>query len=310
MRGITRAAVIHAIWVGGVAAANAGTLVARAHSPIVGEVEVVTVRAEDTLMDLARRFDLGFDQIVAANPDVDPWLPPDGARIRLPARYILPKVPHVGIVVNVAAMRLFYFPPPASRDEVVITYPIAIGRDDWPTPVGVTAVIAKHRDPLWLVPQAIRDEHARDGDPLPRVVRPGPSNPLGAYALELGFHGYLIHGTNRRFGIGMRLTHGCMRLYDEDIRALFAQVPVGTPVRIIDARFLAAWDHGVLYLEAHPPRDASMDDQFTVVEAVLHAAGKSRRLTVREWRRVLEIAARPEGIPVPVTDGGGAKPGT
>ena len=286
------------------AVASAASFSADESTRIVGEFAVVTAHAEDTLIDLASRFDVGFDELVAANPTIDPWLPPEGARVVLPTRHILPNVPHVGIVVNIAAMRLFYFSPHAAGEKFeVISFPIAIGRDDWPTPVGITTVVAKVRDPVWDVPAAIRAEHALDGDPLPSVVLPGPANPLGRYALRLGLDGYLIHGTNRPFGIGMRLTHGCMRLYRPDIEALFARVAVGTPVRIIDARYLAAWIGGVLYVEAHPAQDAQADavaDLAAVDDAVIHAPGASRPLTAADWTTIHDIAAHPRGLPLPV----------
>ncbi len=281
--------------------ASAETFSVGAKTTIVGEMHVVTVHAGETLMDLARRFDLGYEELVAANPSVDPWLPTEGAQVELPTRYILPNVPRVGIVVNVAAMRLFYFPPASTeRDSIVMTYPIAIGREHWPTPVGTTTVIAKERDPVWQVPPSILDEHALDGHPLPAVVEPGPTNPLGHYALRLGFEGYLIHGTNKHFGIGMQLTHGCIRLYPADIQALFARVTLGTPVRIIDEHDLAAWDHGVLYFEAHPRTRASGEDRMAAIEAVRDAPGESQPFTTADWDSVFEVVSHPSGIPRPV----------
>lgn len=281
--------------------AHAETFIVDARTSIVGDVRVIAAREQDTLIDLASQFDLGFDQIVLANPDVDPWLPGNGTAVVLPTRFILPSVPRVGIVLNLAAMRLFYFMPRAATGTTtVITYPVAIGRDDWRTPRGLTTVIAKDLDPVWQVPPAIRDEHARDDDPLPEVIPPGASNPLGKHALRLGFDGYLIHGTNRPFGIGMRLTHGCIRLYAADIAALFPLVQVGTPVQIIDARYLAAWHHGVLYVEAHA-RANTDEDRAMLVHAVLAAPGHGRALTKTEWDAVSKVAAEPRGIPWPVT---------
>jgi L,D-transpeptidase ErfK/SrfK len=228
-------------------------------SDVVGEVQVIRARHEDTFVDIARAYDLGYDEIVAANPGVDPWLPGAGTRIVLPTQFVLPTAPRQGIVLNVAAKRLFYFPPPRPGElPQVVTHPVGIGREDWATPLGTTKVVAKTRDPVWVVPPSIRREHAAEGRPLPARVPPGPDNPLGRYALRLGLPAYLIHGTNKPGGIGMRVSHGCVQLFPEDIESLFAEVPVGTPVQIVNQPLLLGWRGGNLYLEVHPPLE---DDQ-------------------------------------------------
>ena len=139
-----------------------------------------------------------------------------------------------------------------------MTFPVGIGRMDWSTPLGVTRVKIKIADPAWYPPASIRDEHTSDGNPLPDKIAPGPDNPLGQYALQLALPGYLIHGTNRPYGVGMRVSHGCVRLYPEDISRLFDAVSVGTPVRIINQPYKAGWYHGVLYFEAHPPLETCL----------------------------------------------------
>jgi L,D-transpeptidase ErfK/SrfK len=228
-------------------------------SDVVGELQVIVARHEDTFVDIARAYDLGYDEIEAANPGVDAWLPGAGTRIVLPTWFVLPDAPREGIVLNVGTKRLFYFPKAvAGKPRVVITHPVGIGREGWQTPIGTTRVVAKNKDPVWTVPPSIRREHAADGDPLPATVGPGPDNPLGAYALRLGFPGYLIHGTNKPDGIGMRVSHGCVQLFPEDIESLFAEVAVGTPVRIINEPQLLGWRGDNLYLEVHP---ALEDDQ-------------------------------------------------
>ncbi|WP_414040053.1 L,D-transpeptidase family protein [Acidithiobacillus sp. M4-SHS-6] len=217
---------------------------------LVGAIQSVTARHEDTLSDIARQYDLGYDQITAANPEVDPWLPGEGTRIVLPTEYVLPDVPRQGMVINLAAMRLFYYPPvQAGQAPEVITYPIGVGREGWGTPLGKTRITAKLVDPSWTPPESIRKEHAENGDPLPAVVPAGPDNPLGQFALRLALPGYLIHGTNKPWGVGMHVSHGCIRLYPEDIAALFAQVPVGTPVLIVNQPWLLGLDNGHDYLQ-------------------------------------------------------------
>lgn len=222
-------------------------------SDVVGELQVIRARYEDTFIDIARAYDLGFDELVQANPGVDPWLPGAGTPIVLPTQFILPDAPRDGIVLNVGAKRIFYFPRPAAGESPrVVTHPVGIGREGWATPLGTTKVVSKVKDPVWTVPPSIRKEHAEAGDPLPARVPAGPDNPLGAYALRLGFPSYLIHGTNKPSGIGMRVSHGCVQLFPEDIESLFSQVPVGAPVRIVNQPQLLGWRDGNLYLEAHP----------------------------------------------------------
>ena len=222
-------------------------------SDVVGEVQVIRARHEDTFIDIARAYDLGFDELVQANPGVDPWLPGADTRIVLPTQFILPDAPRNGIVLNIGIKRIFFFPKAAPGESpMVITHPVGIGRDGWATPIGTTTVVAKVKDPIWTVPPSIRREHAEAGDPLPATVAAGPDNPLGAFALRLGFPSYLIHGTNKPSGIGMRVSHGCVQLFPEDIESLFSEVPVGTPVRIVNQPQLLGWHAGNLYLEVHP----------------------------------------------------------
>jgi L,D-transpeptidase ErfK/SrfK len=220
---------------------------------VVGAVATVTARQEDTLIDIARRNGLGYHDIVHANPGVNVWVPGEGTEVILPTRFVLPPGPRRGIVLNLAEYRLYYYPEPVDGEPAyVMTYPISIGRMDWETPLGSTRVVAKVKDPSWYPPQSVRDEHAADGRPLPRVVPPGPDNPLGKYAMRLGLPGYLIHSTNRPAGVGMRVTHGCIRMFPEDIEYLFPNVDVNTPVRIINAPVKIGWFGDELVMEVHP----------------------------------------------------------
>jgi L,D-transpeptidase ErfK/SrfK len=221
---------------------------------VIGEVQRAYVNTGDTLLDIARRYNLGQDEILLANPGVDRWSPSPGTTILLPTRYILPKAKRTGLILNVPEMRLYYFPKPGlGQLPVLVTHPASIGRMDWKTPLGSTQVVAKQTDPAWYPPQSLKKEAAVSGESLPDVVRPGPDNPLGHYAIRLGMPGYLIHSTNKPYGVGMRVTHGCVRMYPEDIEALFDGVALGTPVQIINQPIKVGWLDGTLYLEIHPP---------------------------------------------------------
>jgi L,D-transpeptidase ErfK/SrfK len=220
---------------------------------VIGTVSTITARYEDTLVDIARRHGLGYLDIVRANPGVNPWLPGEGTEIILPSRFVLPPGPRTGLVLNLAEYRMYYFPEAGEgKPAYVYTYPMSIGRMDWETPLGKTRIIAMAKNPAWYPPQSVRDEHAADGDPLPRVVPPGPANPLGTRALRLGLPGYLIHGTNRPAGVGMRVSHGCVRMFPEDIEFLFERIRVNTSVRIINVPVKIGWDGDVLVAEIHP----------------------------------------------------------
>jgi L,D-transpeptidase ErfK/SrfK len=230
-------------------------------SDVVGAVTMVTAREDDTLLDIARRHGLGYEDIVRANPDVDTWLPGEGTEVVLPTRYVLPPGPRRGVVLNLPEYRLYYYPTPEpGQQPVVMTYPISIGRMDWETPLGRTSIIQKVTNPSWYPPESIRAEHAADGDPLPRVVPPGPDNPLGKHAMRLGLPGYLIHGTNRPDGVGMRVTHGCIRMFPEDIDYLFGRVGVDTSVRIINEPVKVGWNGEELVVEVHETLEMAMPE--------------------------------------------------
>jgi L,D-transpeptidase ErfK/SrfK len=221
---------------------------------VVGVPQVVFTRGEDTLSDLARAYGLGYDELISANPGVDPWLPGENTLVLLPTQFVLPDVTREGIILNIASKRLFYFPVvPQGQATIVKTYPIGIGRVGWETPLGVTVVTAKAKNPHWFVPWSVRQEHAEKGDPLPSVIPPGPDNPLGHRVLKLEMPGYLIHGTNQPYGVGMRVSHGCIRLYPENIEYLYELVEIGEPVAIINEPFLLGQSNGEWYFESHAP---------------------------------------------------------
>ena len=271
-------------------------------STVVGEDTRMRTVYEDTLPDLAHRFSLGYYEIIRANPDVDVWLPGAGKDLVLPGRRILPAGPHEGLVVNLPEHRLYYYPTPKGHEQpVVITYPVSIGKMDWRTPLGETRVIAKIRHPAWYPPETIRKEHAENGDPLPKMVGPGPDNPLGDFALRLAAgHGeYMIHGTNNPTAVGMAVTHGCIRMYPEDVAALFSLIPVGTKVRLINEPVKVAWVDGQLLLEAHPPVDAegqSLEPDLQVLSQMLDQALGSSTAAIH-WDLARATLQAASGIP-------------
>jgi len=275
-------------------------------SPVVGTDEAVAAVYQDTLPDLAHKYSLGYYEIIRANPGVDTWLPGAGKRIVLPGRRILPTGPREGLVVNLPEHRLYYYPKPRNAHEqrVVITYPISVGKMDWRTPLGETRVIAKIRDPAWYPPESIRKEHAANGDPLPKVVPAGPDNPLGAFALRLaaGNGEYMIHGTNNPTAVGMSVTHGCIRMYPEDVAALFPLVPVGTRVWLVTEPVKVAWVNGELLLEAHPPVDEegqSVEPDLELLSRLLdQALGAS--VAAIHWDLARKTLQAADGIPTVV----------
>ena len=269
----------------------------------MGIVQIATARHEDTLSDLARRYDLGYEEIVAANPGMDPWLPGEGAQVVLPTQFVLPDAPREGLVLNLAAMRLFYYPESgADEPPSVITHPIGIGREGWRTPQGTSRITEKIVQPTWTVPASVRREHANKGDPLPPVVPPGPDNPLGAFAMRLSLPSYLIHGTNQPWGVGLRVSHGCVRLYPEDIARLFPEVPEGTRVNIVNQPYVAGWRNGQLYLEAHQPLAEEARRWGTSLRPMEQAlAAKAAGADAVNWDKARKVAQEARGIPIPVS---------
>lgn len=271
---------------------------------LVGEIRIDYARQEDTLLDIARRNSLGYDEIIQANPGVDRWLPGEGTPVVLPTRYILPDAPREGIVLNLPEMRLYYYPKPkAGEKPVVRTYPVSIGRMDWNTPLGKTSIVAKQTDPPWYPPASIKAEHAAQGDILPDMVPGGPDNPLGRFAMRLGVPGYLIHSTNKPFGIGMRVTHGCVRMYPEDIETLFPDVPVGTPVHIVNQAVKVGRLAGSLFLEAHAPLDEeNIPSEVTFHKAIEVITAKAGPGAPEIDPDAVELVVdQASGLPVPVT---------
>ena len=245
------------------------------------EDNVALTRAEqdETLLDVARRFLLGQTEIVRLNQDLDRWQIKKGQVVRLANRRILPDTPHRGITLNISEYRMYFYPP--NQPGTVMSFAHGVGRQDWKTPLGQTKVARKVKNPSWHPPESIRREHAANGDPLPEIVPPGPHNPLGAYALYLALPGeYRIHGTDidKIFGIGMQITHGCVRMYPEDIEVLYNLVPEGTPVYIVKQPIKVGWLDNKLYIEAHPDlegEEMSLDQRYALALQLIQKANNN-----------------------------------
>ncbi len=266
---------------------------------VIGRLAVIRLEKGDTLPDIARHFSLGINALSAANPGVDVWVPKAGERIILPLNFILPDAPRKGIVINVATMRLFEF----KKSLAVSTYPVGVGTIERPTPTGAMHVYRKATKPTWHVPASIAADHRKKGDILPAEVPPGPDNPLGEYALYLSKLGYLIHGTNKPASIGLKATNGCMRLYPENIKMLYSDTPVNTPVVIVNQPYLIGQRDGVLYMEAHTPLEDSGVIGLEMIYAKLRNIEKKSARTL-DWKKIKEVQTEARGIPVPIFEMG------
>ena len=275
----------------------------------LGALQMIQARPDNTLAAIAREFGLGYDEIKLANPSVDPWLPGENTRIYLPTFLIVPQAKREGIVINLPNMRLLHFNQSVRGDSslVIASYPIGIGREGWATPQGRFHITEKTRDPNWYPPESVRKEHAEMGNPLPKIVPPGPENPLGRFKMRLSNPEYLIHGTNKPSGVGMRVSHGCIRLYPEHIADLFETVAEQTTVQIVNQPVLAGWYKQELYLEVHPlltedNRDLSELAEQQIAEALQRGSGNIKPGNANvDKKLVAEIVAEQRGIPIPIT---------
>jgi len=266
----------------------------------LGQLGLVEIQQGDSLPLIARHFGLGFDEISIANPGIDPWIPESGHTLKLPSKFILPDVQKKGLVLNLAAKRLFYFPK--NKNHKMMTFPIGIGRKGWLTPTGKTKITTKKKHPRWVVPKSIRLEHAKKGDPLPKVVAAGPNNPLGDYAIRLGIPGYLIHSTNKPYGVGMAVSHGCIRLYPEDIAILFQQVTSHMPVRILNQPYLIGWNNQQLFIQVYPSPHINKKQNRKYLakfkQKLKQIEAKEKRAI--SWSKVENTIAKKDGLAVAV----------
>lgn len=268
---------------------------------LFGSIQVASVQAGDDFSAIAARYDVGYYELAAANPEVNPEHPMPGTVLIIPTQFLLPKMPQHDIVINLASMRLYYFP---KDKNYFYTYPIGIGREDWSTPLGVLTIIQKIVDPVWVVPESVYAFREKNGDPVPRVMPPGPDNPLGKLALRLSKPTYLIHDTNDASSVGRRSSAGCIHLYSNDIKELFAMVEVGTQVTIINQPYVVGWDEGKLYIEAHLPLEeqrASLANTsevaVTLINSVLPPQSENAGI---DWQKANEIIKEHTGIPTAI----------
>jgi len=269
------------------------------------KAEIITSANEkDTLLDIARRFDLGQNEILLANPQVDRWLPGKGAQVNIPNKRLLPDGPRAGLTLNLPEYRLYYFHPNPDQSEPtkVSTYPISIGRQDWETPLGITKIIEKKENPTWTPPESIKKEHAEKGEILPDVVPAGVDNPLGLFALRLGIPGYLIHSTNKPYGVGMRVSHGCIRMYPEDIEQLFPQIPLGAPVQIVNQPLKVGWMDNTLYIEIYPVLEGEELDYDVLLQKALDLIEKANndQIPVLDGQQLNQALREKNGRPAAI----------
>lgn len=278
---------------------------------VVGELIDDRLRGDDTLVDIARMHNIGHFEIRQANPDIDPWLPYPGRRVRIPQLHVLPDGPHEGIVVNLAERRLYFFTDswPDWPGPVVSTHPVGVGLFDRATPLIETRVTARLDNPAWYPTADVRAWYAARGEPLPPVVPPGPENPLGRHALVLDGDGLLIHGTHRPAGVGMRVSQGCIRLYPESIANLIQQVPIGTPVRIIDQPTRLGWRGEELFVEVDPLDESSEAGPaaWAGLERRILQAAASRLDVEIDWVAARRVFERADSVPDVVARAGGRR---
>ncbi|MEH6492463.1 L,D-transpeptidase family protein [Halopseudomonas sp.] len=269
-----------------------------ADQDVIGQVETHKARYEDTFADLGSSLGFGYLEMVAANPAIDPWLPGEGTNITLPGQHVLPIAQREGVVINLPEFRMYYF---HKGGEIVSSYPVGIGREGWSSPLGQTRILRKQEKPSWYPPKSILEEHAANGDPLPAVVPPGPDNPMGPFKMNLAMSGYVIHGTNKKFGIGTRVSHGCFRMRNEDITELFPQVPVGTTVTIVNQPYKLGVINGELYLEVHTPLDEhgmpSTLDKQGAIQALLAEQSEKVSGFKLDWEAIRDLVYAESGIP-------------
>jgi len=262
----------------------------------------------ETLLDVARRFQLGQTEIVRLNPDVDRWLVKKGEIVRLSNHRILPDTPHNGITLNIAEYRMYYYPPTKKGEapSQVMSFAHGVGRMDWKTPLGKTKVARKIMNPEWHPPESIRREHAANGDPLPVVVPAGPHNPLGTRAFYLDLPGeYRIHGTDidKINGIGMQITHGCVRMYPKDVEELYDLVAVGTPVYIVKQPIKVGWLDNVLYVEAHPDlegEETTLDQRFSAALRLIEKANNNQTISEIDQAALNKALKQQSGEPIAI----------
>ncbi len=270
---------------------------------IMGSIRHYTPVRGDTFLDLARFYGLGYNELEQANPGVDPWIPNvKSSSLMLPTGWILPQVPYSGVVVNIPEMRLYYFHPKrGDAPQLVTTYPVGLGRDEWRTPKGKFKVLGKTKNPTWVIPESIRQEHIKERNDHRTMIPGGAAdNPLGKYRLELTMPGYRIHGTDIPWGVGMQVSHGCVRLYPEDIEALFPVIPVGTPGEFAYQPVKIGARDGRIYAEVSPDIYNFVPDMPGEARRIVESLGWNQYVDATKLDAV--VAAK-DGVPTDITVG-------
>jgi len=264
---------------------------------IVGNIKSYTIKKGQTLIDISRKHNLAFPEVMLSNPDIqDPWVLEEGKTIKLPSRHILPNGIREGIIINKGDLRAYFF-----KDQNVFTFPIGIGRANWDTPIGFARVTGKKKNPYWTVPQSILEEEPN----WPKVVKPGPDNPLGTRAIYFSMPGYLLHGTNKPWGVGMKVSHGCIRFFPEGIESLFDMIDKGDKVEIVDQKVKTGWQGGVLYLEVHTMHTYGLEEEEEKKPNIRLLPEAARIIQAKagvhiakiDWIKVTEIVRRSNGMP-------------
>jgi len=270
---------------------------------VIGSVREYAPTKGDTFLDLARFYGLGYNELEQANPSIDPWIPGiKASSVILPTAWILPQGPTQGVVVNIPEMRLYYYHPRKAGEPLrVTTYPVGLGRDEWRTPKGKFKVMGKTVNPTWVIPESIREEHIRErGDHRKLIEGGAPDNPLGKYRLELTMTGYRIHGTDIPWGVGMQVSHGCVRLYPEDIEALFPIIPVGAPGEFIYQPVKIGARGGRIYAEVSPDIYTLVPGMFSEAQRMVEQLGWQDYV---DWNKLQRAVEAQNGVPVDVTLG-------
>ncbi len=269
-----------------------------AHS-VIGSTRFYQAQEKDTFLDIARYYGLGYNELAEANPGVDAWIPPVGQVILLPTEWVLPDADYRGLVVNVPEMRLYYFKSGAEGTQLVTTYPVGLGRDEWQTPQGKFTVVEKTVDPKWILPESIKEEHRRDGKPAPDFIAGGaPDNPLGKYRFRLSLPLYGIHGTDIPWGVGMQVSHGCVRLYPEEIERLFPLVPIGTPGEFVYQPVKVGARDGHVHVEVHKDIYDMLPGPYREAVRLIDKFGWRSRV---DFDRVRRAVVEQSGVPMDVT---------
>lgn len=262
---------------------------------VVGYIKHHTVKPGENLSTIGRMYDIGGYEMTEANPGVNYLHPPAGTNLTIPSKFVLPNAKNKGILVNLSEMRLYYFHP---NERKVSTFPIGVGKEGWNTPLGESSIVRMRKDPTWVVPDSILENHEAHGKPIEKTMPPGPNNPLGKYALNTGFKNIVIHGTPYPRGVGVRSSHGCMRMWNEDVEKLYNMVKIGTPVQVIHEPNKIGVLQNQVYLEAHVPiSDVMYFDYDSLDGAIQKVATKFGRKMTIKWNRAQSYTREASGYP-------------